>query len=66
MPKNPGVRYFMDSQHVKRLETLPKSTGQYLCNIFWPLWKEISSKSFVLEVSELLRLFVNMVTPDEK
>ena len=34
--------------------------------MFWSLWKEMSSKIFILLVSEILRLFVNILTPDEK
>ena len=66
MPKKPSVRILMDSQQVKRSESLPKSARQYLCNIFWSLWREISSKSFVLVVSELLILFDKILTPDDK
>ena len=65
MPKKPRVRTVMDSQHVKLFETLLKSAQQYLCHGFWSLWTEISSKRFVLVVSEIFRLFVNILTPDE-
>ena len=66
MPKKPRVRTLMDSQHVKGSETLHESARQYFCHIFWSLWKKISSKNSVLVVSEILRLFVNILTPDEK
>ena len=56
----------MDSQHFKRSETLLKRAGQVFCQIFWPLIKKISSKNSFLEVPEILRLFINMLTPDEK
>ena len=56
----------MASQYVKVSETLLKSARQYLFQIFRSLWKEISSKNSVLVVSELLRLFVNILTVDEK
>ena len=62
MPKNP----LMDSQHVKVYETLHKSAWQYFCHIFWSLWKEISSNNSLSVVSEILRLFVNILTPDDK
>ena len=65
MPKKPLVRTLMDSQHVKGSETLHKSTPQYFCHIFWSIWKKISLKNYVLVVSEILRLFVNMLTADD-
>ena len=66
MPKKIPVRNLMDSQHVKVSERLLKSARQYFCHIFWSLWKKISSKNSVLVVSEILRLFVNILTPDDK
>ena len=56
----------MDSQHVKGTETLLKSARQYFSYIFWSLSKKISPKNSFLEVSEILTLFVNMLTPDAK
>ena len=35
------------------------------CHIFWSLRKEMSSKNSVLLVSEILRLFVNILTPND-
>ena len=66
MLKKPRVRTLMDSQHVKVSETMLKSTRQYFRYILWSLWKKISSKNSFLEVSEILRLFVNIWTPDDK
>ena len=66
MPKKPRITKLMDSQHVKGSERLHKSARQYFCNIFWSLWKNISSKNSVLVVSEILRLFVKILTPNDK
>ena len=66
MAKKPIVRTLMDSQHVIVYETLHKSAWQYFYHIFWSLWKEISSNNSLLVVSEILRLFVNILTPDDK
>ena len=66
MHKKPRVRTLMDSQHVNVSERLLKSARQYFSHTFWSLWKKISSKNSVLVVSEVLRLFVNILTPDEK
>ena len=66
MPEKPRVTTLMDSQHVKLSETLLKFSRMYFCDIFWSLWKKISSKNSLLEISEILRLFVNILTPDDK
>ena len=66
MPKKPHVRTFMDSQHVKGSETLHKSEKQYFCHSFWSLWKKNSSKNSVIALSEILRLFFNVLTPNHK
>ena len=56
----------MDSQHVKATKRLLKNARQYFFHIFWWLLKKISSKSSVFVVSEILTLFVNILTLDEK
>ena len=66
MPKKAHVRTLMDCQLAKGSERLLKSARQYLCHIFWSLWKEVRSINSVLVVSEILRVFVNILTPDEK
>ena len=69
MPKKPRVRTLMDSQHVKGFkgsESLLKSARQCFCNIFWKLWKEISSKNAVLVVPGILRVFADILTPHDK
>ena len=66
MPKNPSVGTLMGRQYVKGSEALLKSPPQLLCEIFWSLWKNFSSKNSVLVASEILRLFVNILTPNDK
>ena len=56
----------MDSQDVKGSEILLKSERQYFCHIFLSLWKKIISKNSFLVVSEILRLFPYISTPDDK
>ena len=56
----------MGSQHVKGSKTLLKSARQYFGYILWSLRKKISSKNFALVVTQILRLFVNILTLDEK
>ena len=66
MPKKPLVRTLMGSGHVKGSEKFLKSARQCFCDIFCSLRNEISSKNSVLVVSEILTLFVNILTPDDK
>ena len=66
MAEKPRVRTLIDSQHVERYKTLLKSSRQQFCHLFLLFWKNFSSKSSVLVVSEIMRLFVNILTPDNK
>ena len=66
MPKKLSVRALIDSQHVKGSQRLLKSSRQYFCHIVWSRWKGICSKNSVLVGSEILRQFVNILTPDDK
>ena len=64
MPKEPCIRTLMESQHVEGSETLLKSGRKYICHFFDHSGKRISSKNPVLVVHEILRLLVNILTPD--
>ena len=66
MPEKSRIRTLMDSQHVNVAETLHKSTSEYFSHMFWSLWKKISPKNSALVVSEILRLFVSIMTADDK
>ena len=66
MPKKPPVRTLMNSEHVKVSKTLHKSAPQYFCHIFRSLCTEICSKNFVSVVSEIFRLFLNILTRNDK
>ena len=66
MPKKPCVRTLMGSQDVKDTKAIFKSVRQYLFQIYWSIWDKMSLKNSVFVVSEILRLFVNVLTPDEK
>ena len=43
-----------------------KSPPQLLCEIFWSLWMTFSSKNSVLVASEILKMFVNILIPNDK
>ena len=64
MHKKSLDRTLMESQHVKRTERLLKSSRHYFCHIFLSLLKKISLKKTVLVASQILRLFVDILTPD--
>ena len=66
MPKKPRVRTLMQVQHFKESETLLKSAGHYFIYVFGSLLKKIIQKNVFLKVSEILRLFLHILTPDEK
>ena len=66
MTKNPRVRTLMGSQHVKGSKTVLISARQYFCLILWKLSKKIGWKYSLLVLSEILRLFVNILRPDKK
>ena len=65
MPKEPRVETLVEGGHVKGSERLLKSARQYFWQNFWSLLKKISSKIYVLVVSEMLRLFFKILTPYE-
>ena len=66
MPKKLSARTLIESQYVKGSKTLVKSARQQLSNFFLSLWKEINLKNFVLVVSEIMKSFVNILTPDDE
>ena len=66
MPKKFRFGTLMHGPHVKGSERLLKSARQYFCYIFRSLWMKVSSKSCVLVLSETFRVFVKILTPDQK
>ena len=66
MPKKPRVRTLMDGQHVKESERLLKSVRQFCCHFFLLLRKKSDQKKYFLVVSEILKLFVKILTPNDK
>ena len=64
MPKKPCVKTHMHSQHVKGSET-HLEVRKYFCDIFLSFIRKIRAKNFVLKVSKILRVFVNILPPNE-
>ena len=59
----------MESEHVqgfKASETLLTNARHSFCDIFWLFRQKISSKIYVLVVSEILSMFVYILKPDDK
>ena len=66
MPKESRIRTLIESQHVKGSETLLKSRRKYFLITFDHSEEKFGSRNSVLLVSEILRLLVNILTPDDK
>ena len=66
MPKEQRIKTLMESQNVKGSETLLKSGRKYFRHIFDHSGKKIGSKNSFLVVSEIFRVFVNILTPNDK
>ena len=66
MPKKPNIGTLIHSKHVKVSKTLHKPAPLYFCHIFRSLCTEIWSENFVSVVSEIFRLFVNILAPNDK
>ena len=54
------------SQHVKRFQTLVKSSWGHFYDIFWSLWGEIIWKIFTWLKFDIIGLFANTWTADYK
>ena len=66
MPKKPLVRTLMGSQHVKGSERVFRLSWLDFSHLFLTPRKKFNSKNCVLIVSEILRLFINILTTDDK
>ena len=66
MPEKSRTTTLMDTQHVKQSEKGHKSSRQYFCHVFSSPWKKIRSKNSVLVLRETLRVFANILRPNDK
>ena len=55
-----------ESQHVKRFQTLIKSSWEHFSHIFWSLWEEIIWKISTWLKFDIIGLFANTWTADYK
>ena len=65
MSKKPHFRTSVDSQHVKGSQTLLKHVRSHFYHISSYLCDKMSSEMSLLKISEILGLFVNMLTADD-
>ena len=66
MSEKPGFRTSFDSQHAKRAQVLLKYWQQHLYHVFLSLCQKRSWKVSLLEISEVLGLFANILTADDE
>ena len=64
--KRSSFRGHFDKQHAKGDQTLLKSEPHHLYQIYWSLWKQLNWKKYLLVIFKLLRMFVNILTAEEK
>ena len=64
--KKSRFRRPFNNRHGKRSQTLLKSDGQHIYHNYWWLWRQLSWKKSLLVICNILRLFVNRLTTDDK
>ena len=66
MSKNCRFTVLSNKQHDKRAQTLFKSDRRQFYHIYLLLQRQLSLKMSLLVIREILRLFVNTFTPNDK
>ena len=66
LSKKCRFRTFFDIQHVKGFQTLVKFAWQHFHHIFSSLWEKLIWKISPLVICEILGVFVNKLTVDDK
>ena len=66
MSKNCRFTVLSNKQHDKRAQTLFKSHRRQFYHIYLLLQRQLSLKKSLLVIREILRLFVNTFTPNDK
>ena len=64
--KKSTFRRSFDKRYGKADQTLLKSERHHISHIYWSLWRQLSKTKCLLVIWELLRLFVNTLTPNGK
>ena len=55
-----------DNQHGKWDQTVLKSERHRFCDIYWSLWRQLSSKKSLLIIGNISGLFFNTLSYDQK
>ena len=55
-----------EKQHVKEDQTLLRSKQHHLYHIYWSQWRQLSWNKSLLVICKVLRMFVNILTGDDK
>ena len=66
MSKKSRFKTHFDSEHFKGSKTIPKSSRQHFCYIASSLRDKLSWEMSLLVIFEILGLFVNTLTADDK
>ena len=66
LSKKQCFRTPFNSRHAKGSQTLMKSAWEYFYQIFSSLWGKLISKMFLLMICEMVGVFFNTLTADEK
>ena len=53
-------------QHGKQAQTLLKFEWKHLYRIYWSLWRQLTSKKYLLVISKISRMFPNTLSGDGK
>ena len=61
-----SFRNSFDSQRVNGCQTVVKSASEHFYHICWSLWEEMIYKISLYFKFEILRVFVNTLTADDK
>ena len=66
MPKTSSLEGSFGKQHGKRAQTLLKFAWQHLYHYYWPMWRQLTFKKFLLVICKISRLFPNTLSADGK
>ena len=64
--KNSRFRWSFEKHDGKQAQTLLKFQRQNFYDIYWPMWRQLNCKRSLLNICKILRLFVNILSVDDK
>ena len=66
MSKTSPLRWRFEEQHGKRAQKHLKSPSKHLFHIHWSLWRQLCCKRSLLVISQILWLFADILTANDK